>query len=278
MVLLFMVGVVRAQEIEPGAKIFFNSVRAFGPIIPSIELNHNHTVGESLYIARQAGLKADKSFAFTVELEKYELAAPGPQILSLKNVPLSVALLYICDGCNLDFSYQNGLWRVIPRGPEGQDERQITVKNITTEEYTALGLRFTEKGQLVTEDGMKRPTGEIESAARLDDKLIIRALPERIENFKALLRLHRAGVKKNLSANFQGSHRIASCAPFLLFNPPSKQKYRFDKSRQKVYFFWLDAPWLKTTNLHLPINETYCLARLFAAPTGHRTRETSLGT
>ncbi|MDB4422474.1 hypothetical protein N9294_00750 [bacterium] len=114
-------------------------------------------------------------------------------MLSLKNVPLSVALFYICDGCNLDFSYQNGLWRVGPRGPEGQDERQIIVKKITTEEYTALGLRFTEKGQLVTEDGMKWPPGEIESAARLDDKLIIRAIPEKIENFKALLRLHRAG-------------------------------------------------------------------------------------
>lgn len=69
----------------------------------------------------------------------------------------------------------------------------MIVKNITDEEYAALGLRFTEKGTLVTKDGKKWPTGAIESAIRLDDKLIIRALPKKIENLKALLRLHRAG-------------------------------------------------------------------------------------
>lgn len=62
MVLLVMVGVVRAQETEPGNKIFFNGVKAFRPMTPSIELKHIHTVGEPLDVARQAGLTAKLSF------------------------------------------------------------------------------------------------------------------------------------------------------------------------------------------------------------------------
>ena len=69
----------------------------------------------------------------------------------------------------------------------------MLIRDITEAEYKALDSSFDEKGQLVTGDESKWPTGELEFAERIDDRLIIRALPEKIENLKALLKLHRAG-------------------------------------------------------------------------------------
>ena len=47
------------------------------------------------------------------------------------------------------------MWRIHPASrEEGQDERQMLIRDITEAEYKALGLRF-EKEKLVTDDGKK---------------------------------------------------------------------------------------------------------------------------
>ena len=182
MVLFLFSNLVQAQD------------KSLGPVIETLELGQNNTVHEAIEIIRKNALKMDRLFAFSVELQKHELEAPFPSQLSLKKVPAAIALFYISDICRLDYTYKNSLWMIKPRSDVvGQDEVQVMIKDITDAEYKALGLNFNKKIGLVTNDGKKWPDGEIESTTRIENHLIIRALPEKIENLKALLRLHRAG-------------------------------------------------------------------------------------
>jgi hypothetical protein len=156
MVLFLFCGPILAQEkteIPTGNP--FSSVltvpktRSLGPVIEIIELGLNNTVGEAIEIVRQAALKEDRFFAFSVSLHKHELAAPFEGSMTLKKVPAFVALNYICDSCRLDYVYEGGMWRIHPASwEEGQDERQMLIRDITEAEYKALGLRF-DKEKLV---------------------------------------------------------------------------------------------------------------------------------
>ncbi|MEN8784550.1 MAG: hypothetical protein ABF379_09320 [Akkermansiaceae bacterium] len=182
MVLFLFSHLVRAQD------------KSLGPVFLKLELGQDNTVGEAIEIIRKNALKMDRLFAFSVELQKHELDAPFPSHLSLKKVPAAIALFYISDICRLDYTFKNSLWVIRTRAEvDGQDEVQMIIRNITDAEYKALGLKFDQEIGLVTDDGKKWPSGEIESTAKIENHLIIRALPEKIENLKALLRLHRAG-------------------------------------------------------------------------------------
>lgn len=99
MVLILFWGPILAQEkteIPTGNP--FSSVltvprtRSLGPVIEIIELGLNNTVGEAIEIVRQAALKEDRFFAFSVSLQKHELTAPFEGSMTLKKVPAFVAL------------------------------------------------------------------------------------------------------------------------------------------------------------------------------------------
>lgn len=164
-----------------------------GPVLLKLELGKDKTVGEAIEIIRKNAFKMDRLFAFAVELQKHELDAPFRSHLSLKKVPAAIALFYINDICRLNYTFENSLCVIQTRSEvDGLDEVQMIIRNITNPEYKALGLKFDKEIGLVTNDGKKWPSGEIESSTKIENHLIIRALPEKIENLKALLCLHRA--------------------------------------------------------------------------------------
>lgn len=188
MVLFLFSGMLSAQN--PEAK------KAGGPIIDSLELNEAYTQWEALEIIRKAASKGDDSFALAVTLSESELKSKLTGSLSLRKVPTIVALSYLCEIVGLKLTYEEGIWKVENASSGvGPDEIQVRIEGITDEEYQALGLEEKPGIGFVTADGKKWPTGQYESSHKFKNLLILRARRVKIDSFKALLQLHRAGYK-----------------------------------------------------------------------------------
>ncbi|YCM43596.1 hypothetical protein V2O64_20010 [Verrucomicrobiaceae bacterium 227] len=164
-------------------------------IIDILELDESNTIGEGINLIRQAALKGDKFFALDVQLAEAHLEAKYLGRLSLRKVPVTVALKYLCDH-SLTLSYEEGIWTIQPRsGEEGSDIIQVAITKITEADLAALGI-FKKPGVgCVTSDGKKWPPIQHHQTSMIEDLLILRSTPPRIANFKALLALHRAGYK-----------------------------------------------------------------------------------
>jgi len=165
-------------------------------IIKSLQLDESNTIREGIELIRKAALKENKFFALSLQLADTHLEAQFPGALTLRNVPVEAALKYLCDSAGLDLTDEEGLWVIYPGSrEEGQDERQVTIAKITQADLAALGI-FKKPGMgYTTADGKKWPSGRNDKASMIDDRLILRAIPAKTAQFKALLMLHRAGYK-----------------------------------------------------------------------------------
>ena len=65
-----------------------------GPVIKHLELGQNNTVGEAIDIICKSALIADRFFAFSVNVQEHELAAPYPRRLSQKHPSPCCPLLH----------------------------------------------------------------------------------------------------------------------------------------------------------------------------------------
>ncbi|BDS05391.1 hypothetical protein NT6N_04310 [Oceaniferula spumae] len=135
-----------------------------------------------------------------------------PAKVALKKIPAVVALSYAADIGGYEFLFQNGVW-VLRNTPLHQrvypgDTVALSTKLVTRDELRALGLAEAADGKISVQQGAKWPKLPEGKITRIKDAIVIIAQRQEIDNFHALLQLHRRGYRiPTINSEQGGAHQ-----------------------------------------------------------------------